>query len=406
MLWPERLPGPGIWRNDRINQKGVSAKLADHDNGKYVDINAAKNVVIKIGTRLLTDASGKLNLTYMENLVKVISEIKGKERHIAIVSSGAIGAGVGRLNMERRPVTIPEKQATAAVGQGLLIQHYERCFARYHLPVAQILLTRGDLVDRQRYVNARNTIHTLLRWGVIPVINENDSVSVEEIKFGDNDRLSSLVSSLIDADLLVILTDIDGLHDADPAAHEGSRLIPVVENITPEIKKCAGNTHDDLSTGGMITKIQAAQIAVKSGINMVIANGTDPGNLLRLFDGEKVGTLFMAKDHGLRQRQRWIAFGRVIEGELKIDGGARKALFSNGKSLLPVGIVEVKGDFARGDLVIVSDLKGKEIGRGLVNYSSAEIKKIMGHPSSMIDDLLGFCLEEEVIHRDNMVIKM
>lgn len=380
--------------------------MADHNIDKHVNINAARTVVIKIGTRLLTDASGNLDLPYMEKLVGVISAVKGKERNIAIVSSGAIGAGIGRLNMERRPVTIPEKQAAAAVGQGLLIQHYERCFARYHLPVAQILLTRGDLVDRQRYVNARNTIHTLLRWGVIPIINENDSVSVEEIKFGDNDRLSSLVSSLIDADLLIILTDIDGLYDADPAENEGSRLIPMVENITPEIKKYAGNTHDELSTGGMITKIQAAQIAVKSGINMVIANGTEPRNLVRLFDGEEVGTLFVARDHGLKQRQRWIAFGRVIEGELTIDEGARNALLSNGKSLLSVGIVEVKGDFVRGDLVIVSDLKGKEISRGLVNYGSTEIRKIMGQPSTMIDDVLGFYLEEEVIHRDNMVIKM
>jgi glutamate 5-kinase len=379
--------------------------LINRTDGRYGDINAAKTVVIKIGTRLLTDSTGKLNLPYIEKLIEVITAVKGKERNIIIVSSGAIGAGIGRMNMERRPVTIPEKQAAAAVGQGLLIQHYEKYFARYNLPVAQILLTREDLVSRQRYVNARNTIHTLLQWGVIPIINENDSVSAEEIKFGDNDRLSSLVSCLIDADLLIILTNIDGLYDADPARNDKSKLIPLVENITPEIKKCAGNTRDELATGGMITKIQAAQIAVKSGINMIIANGTDPQNLFRIFAGEEVGTLFVAKDHGLKQRQRWIAFGRVIKGELIIDDGARNALLANGKSLLPVGIVGVKGDFARGDLVIVSDLKGKEVSRGLVNYGSAEIKKIMSQPSSMINEVLGFYLEEEVIHRDNMVIK-
>lgn len=374
------------------------------DNNKHDRLIKAKTVVIKLGTRLLTDSTGKINFDYMENLIRVLSEIKNEDRNIIIVSSGAIGAGIGRMDMPRRPVTIPEKQAAAAVGQGLLIQYYEKYFARYKHIVAQILLTREDLISRRRYINACNTILTLIKWGVVPVINENDSVSAEEIKFGDNDRLSALVSGLVNAELLLILTDIDGLYDANPVHSSDAKLLPLVEEITPAIKQSAGNTNDDLATGGMITKIQAAEIAVNSGVNMVIANGKDPSNLFRIFRGEKVGTLFTAKDHFLSRRKRWIAYGLNIMGEVIIDEGARNALLTNGKSLLAIGVTDVKGDFHTGDLVIVKDAGGNEIGRGLVNYSSEEIRRIMKLPSSKISEVLGYQCEKEVIHRDDMAI--
>ncbi len=374
-------------------------------NDNFGRLTGSKTVVVKLGTRLLTDSTGKINFHYMEHLIKVLSHIKSQERDIILVSSGAIGAGMGRMNMSRRPVTIPEKQAAAAVGQGLLVQYYEKYFAHFNLVVAQILLTREDLISRKRYINVCNTILTLIKWGVIPVINENDSVSTEEIKFGDNDRLSALVAGLVNADLLIILTDIDGLYDANPSLDSNANLIPLVGEITPEIKQSAGNTNDDLATGGMITKVQAAEIAINSGVNMVIANGKDPQNLYRIFNGEKVGTLFTAKDHFLRRRKRWIAYGRIIRGEVTIDDGAKDALLTNGKSLLAIGITEVKGVFDKGELVLVTDSEGKEIGRGLVSYSSDEIDKIMKLPSSKIGEALGYDSEKEVIHRDNMVIE-
>ncbi len=368
-------------------------------------INEVRTTVIKLGTRLLTKENGQIDFAYMENLTKVLAELKKRKMDIILVSSGAIGAGIGRMKRARRPVTIPEKQAIAAVGQGLLIQYYEKYFSSYNLVVAQILLTRGDLTDRQRYINACNTIHTLLRWGVIPIINENDSVSVEEIQFGDNDHLSALVAGLVDADLLILLSDVDGLYDVNPASSPKAKLIPLVKEITPEIKSCAGKTSSETATGGMVTKVQAAEIAINSGINMIIANGSEPGNLVRIFNGESMGTLFLSKDHYLRQRKRWIAYGRVIKGEIIVDEGAKEALVSSKKSLLAVGITEVKGCFNKGDLVLIIDSTGNEIGRGLVNYSAEEIKKICQLPSSQIAEVLGYDFHEEVIHRDNMVIK-
>ncbi len=364
----------------------------------------AKTVVIKLGTTLLTKSTGELNFPYMEKLISVLSEFKKRNYHIILVSSGSIGAGIGRLKMSRKPTAIPEKQATAAVGQGLLVQYYEKYFAQFNLTVAQILLTREDLTNRQRYNNACNTIHTLLKWDVIPIINENDTVSIEEIKFGDNDHLSALVAGLVDADLLIILTDIDGLYDAHPSTNKDAKLIQRVEEITPEIKKCAGLTKSKVSTGGMMTKIQAAEIAINSGISMIIANGTDPHNLHRIFEGENIGTLFLPKSHSLRQRERWIAYGRIIGGEITIDEGAQKAIISEGKSLLSIGIKEVKGNFDRGDMVLITDSAGCEIARGLVNYSAKEIEKISQLPSSKISEVLGYEHHEEVVHRDNMVV--
>ncbi len=365
----------------------------------------AKTIVIKLGTTLLTKSTGELNFPYMEKLISVLSELKKRNYNIILVSSGSIGAGIGRLKMSHKPTVIPEKQAAAAVGQGLLVQYYEKYFAEFNLTVAQILLTREDLTSRQRYNNACNTIHTLLKWDVIPIINENDTVSIEEIKFGDNDHLSALVAGLVDAHLLIILTDIDGLYDAHPSTNKDAKLIQRVEEITPEIKECAGITNSKVSTGGMLTKIQAAEIAINSGVNMIIANGVDPNNLYRIFNGENIGTLFLPKSHSLRQRERWIAYGRIIRGEIAVDEGAQKAIVSEGKSLLSIGIKEVKGNFDRGDMVLITDSAGNEIARGLVNYSAKETEKISQLPSSKISEVLGYEYHEEVVHRDNMVVK-
>ena len=367
-------------------------------------ISGAKTTVVKLGTRLLTDSGGKLNISYMESLIKVLADLKLQGRNIIIVSSGAIGAGIGRLNMPRRPSAIPDKQAAAAVGQGLLLQYYEKFFSRDGIVVAQILLTRDDLVDRKRYINACNTILTLLKWGVVPIINENDSVSVEEIKFGDNDRLSSLVAGLVDAELLLLFTDIEGLYSGNPLLVPDAKMIDLVEEITPEIKEYAGNTKDDLATGGMITKIQAAEIAVNSGVDMIIADGRDPHNLYKIYNGENIGTLFVAKNRSLCRRKRWIAYGRLIEGELIIDDGAKDALINKGKSLLAIGVKAVQGTFAKGDMVIISDLEGNEVGRGLVNFTSSEVKKILMLPSPKIKEIIGEGCKEEIIHRDDMVL--
>ena len=362
-------------------------------------------VVVKVGTRLLAGPTGRLNRDYIESLVKQLTDLHRKGNEVILVSSGAIGAGMGRLGMERRPGSIPEKQAVAAVGQGLLVQTYEKLFSVHGLTVAQVLLTRMDLVNRRRYINARNTICCLLNWGVIPVINENDTVSVEEIKFGDNDQLSALVAGLIDARLLVILTNIDGFYSSNPRKDPGARLIPVVDEITPQLKSYAGLSGDDLATGGMITKLLAAEIATNSGIGVYIADGTAPDILGRIISGEQVGTYFIPQKHYLSHRKRWIAFGQVVKGSVTIDKGAERALCREGKSLLPVGVIEVDGSFETGDLISMLDMEGAELGRGLTNFSSSELTRIKKHSSSDISDILGEGDEpEEVIHRDNMVI--
>ena len=292
----------------------------------------AQRIVVKVGTRLLTHQTGQLNLAYIERLVRELADLKNQGRQVILVSSGAIGAGMGRLGLKRRPETIPELQAAAAVGQGVLIQLYEKFFLEYGQVVAQVLLTRADFAARSRYLNASNTILTLLRWGVVPIINENDTVSVQEIKFGDNDRLSALVAGLCDADLLVILTTVEGLYEADPRLSERARLIREVKAITPELKRCAGGAGDELSTGGMVTKLQAAEIAVNSGAGMFIACGRDPGVLNRILRGENPGTYFYPRNRYLNRRKRWIAFGRNVQGSVTVDDGAKEALCKGGRA--------------------------------------------------------------------------
>ncbi len=373
-------------------------------NSNKVSFPTPCRVVVKVGTRLLTHSTGKLNLGYMEKLARELSDLRNQGHEVILVSSGSIGAGRGRLNIMHKEVTIPEKQAIAAVGQGLLVQIYEKLFSEYGLIVGQILLTRTDLVSRKRYINACNTVLTLLKLGVVPIINENDSVSVEELKFGDNDRLSALVAGLSDAHLLVLLTDIDGLYTSNPRKDPEARLIPVVEKIDDKIKAGADKSHDDLATGGMVTKLQAAEIATNSGVGMYITGGSDPGVISRLIKGEHEGTYFRPQVHFLNRRKRWIAYGQVIKGWVTVDQGACNALCSSNKSLLPVGVVSVEGNFEAGDLVAVKDLNGEEIGRGLCNFSSQELARIMQRTSPEIADIIERPFAEEVIHKDNLVI--
>ena len=364
----------------------------------------AARIVVKVGTRLLTHDTGQLNLAFMDRFVRELADLKNQGRQIILVSSGAIGAGMGRLGMKRRPETIPEKQAAAAVGQGVLIQLYEKFFLEYGQIVAQVLLTRADFAGRGRYLNASNTLLTLLRWGVVPVINENDTVSVQEIRFGDNDRLSALVAGLCDADLLVILTTVEGLYESDPHLPGRPRLISEVKAITPDIKRCAAGTGDDLATGGMVTKLQAAEIAANSGVGMYIAGGKTHGVLNKILSGENPGTYFHPRKSFLNRRKRWIAYGRVVQGSVTVDDGAKSALCSDGKSLLPVGVLSVEGAFEKGALISVRDRRCREIGRGLCNFSSGELSLIKKHPSRHIVRLIGREAGAEVIHRDNLVV--
>ncbi|MGM0688207.1 MAG: glutamate 5-kinase [Bacillota bacterium] len=361
-------------------------------------------ITVKVGTRLLTHHTGKLNLGYMERLVRKLSDLRNEGHEVILVTSGSIGAGRGKLNIARKKITIPEKQAIAAVGQGLLLQIYEKLFSEYGLVVGQILLTRSDLVSRRRYINACNTVITLLKLGVIPIINENDSVSIEEIKFGDNDRLSALVAGLSDSNLLIVLTDVDGLFNANPSKNPDAKLIPFVDKIDKKIKDGAESSNDDLATGGMITKLQAAEIATMSGIPMYITNGSDPDVLSRIISGEHVGTYFNPQEHYLNRRKRWIAYGQIVKGKVSIDSGACDALSREGKSLLPVGVIAVEGSFSSGDLVAVVDLEGNELGRGLSNFSSEELALIQKKPSVEIAGIINRPCSEEVIHRDNLVI--
>lgn len=322
-----------------------------------------------------------------------------------LVTSGAIGAGVSRLGLAQRPKTIPEKQAAAAVGQGLLMQTYEKLFSEYGHTVAQVLLTREDIADRRRHLNARNTLLTLLQYGVIPIINENDTIAVDEIKFGDNDTLGALVTGLVNADLLILLSDVDGVYDADPRSVPEAQLVPLVTDLTDAIEAAAGGPGSSLGSGGMATKIQAAKVTMQSGAAMIIAHGARPSVIREILNGEPVGTLFTPHGRPLEMRKRWIAFFHTPHGELVIDDGARAALVEHGKSLLPIGVVDVLGRFEEGELVCVRDTQGHEVARGLVNYSSEQLAVVKGLGSRAIEERLGDKLHyAEVIHRDNLVL--
>lgn len=376
------------------------------ENVEHQEIfSKAQRIVVKVGTSTLTHKTGKLNLLQLENIVRQLADLCNQGKQVILVTSGAVGAGVEKLGLSGKPKTMPEKQAAAAVGQGVLLHMYEKLFAEYGQVVGQVLLTREDLADRKRYLNARHTFLTLLEFGVLPIVNENDTVAVEEIKLGDNDTLSALVASLVDADLLILLTDTDGLYDGNPRTNPSAKLIPIIEEITPEIERLAGGAGSALGTGGMATKLQAAKIAMNSGIPMVIAHGAKPGILRDIISGHFRGTLFVPGER-LQSRKRWIAFGSHIQGKLTVDAGAKKALLEDGSSLLPIGITAVEGDFEVGNVVSVVGPEGLEFARGIVNYASWEIEKIKGKNTNQISAILGYKDYDEVIHRDNFVIKL
>lgn len=361
-------------------------------------------MVVKIGTSSLTYPSGKLNLGRMEKLTRQIADLRNEGREVVLVSSGAIGAGLSKLGLTKRPKTIPRKQAVAAVGQGLLIHIYEKLFGEYGLTVAQVLLTRDDLIDRRRYLNARHALLTLLELGVIPIINENDTVAVEGIRFGDNDTLSALVAGLVDASLLVILSDVEGLYSSDPRIDPKAKLVPLVKGVDVSIEQAAGGAGSALGTGGMATKIKAARIAVQSGVPMLIAHSGRDGVLRAILAGEEIGTLFVPEAGRLASRKRWIAFSKEPVGAVVIDDGACKAILAHGGSLLPAGVIAVRGEFSEGDLIELVDRNGKRIGSGLTNFSSQELEMIKGRRSSEIERILGSRNYDEVVHRDNLIV--
>ncbi|MBA3035878.1 MAG: glutamate 5-kinase [Desulfobacterium sp.] len=366
-------------------------------------ITSSKRVVVKIGSNVLTQDHG-LNLKVIDSISRQISMLMDKKIEVILVSSGAMASGIKKIGLSKRPDEIPKRQAVAAVGQAGLIMEYEKAFERFDKKVAQILLTSDDLSNRKRYLNARNTIYTLLSWKVVPVINENDTVVVEEIKFGDNDNLAAMIALLLDADILITLTDIEGLYDKDPRNNPDAKLIPSVDSINKSIEKIASGIAGPLGTGGMFTKIMAAKKVTAAGIPMIIAKGEQPDILTRLFAGEQHGTFFVPKKERLSRKKCWIGYSLKPQGAVVIDDGAASAIINKGKSLLPGGITGVEGEFKEGAPVEFCNSKNEVLGMGLVNYSSADIKKIMGLKTSRIKEKLGHKPYDEVIHRDNLAL--
>lgn len=364
-------------------------------------------IVAKFGTSLLTGGTDRLNEPIMSAIVAQVAELHRRGAELVIVSSGAIAAGRDKLGLTRKIKGIPFKQVLAAVGQSRLMNVYEQLFSRHNITVAQALLTKADLADRAGYLNARNTLLALLELKVVGIVNENDVVAVDEIeeaKFGDNDNLSAMVANLIDADLLLILTDIGGLYTADPHRDPQACLIPQVERIDSEIERLVADTTGNLGTGGMATKIEAAKLATACGITVIIADGREPDILLRLAAGEAMGTHFSPLSSKLESRQRWMVSGLATRGKLVVDSGAAQALKTQKSSLLAAGIIQVEGEFQRGEIVNICDTEGMCFGCGITNYSSADIMAIKGSHSQKIADQLGYDYGSEVVHRNNLVV--
>ena len=363
-----------------------------------------RRVVVKLGTRLVTQQDHALNLKLIERLATDVAELRRTGIHVAVVSSGAVGAGMGRLGLKERPRRLSALQATAAVGQGLVMNAYKLAFRSRHIPVGQVLLTADDLDNRRRYVNARNTLDSLFRFGAVPILNENDSVAVEELQLsvGDNDRLSALVAHLVDADLLVILTDVDGLYSEDPDRHSDARLIARVEEVGPAMIERAGKAGSQVSLGGMRSKLEAAQSVTRGGRLAVIANGHKMG-LGQILAGMPSGTLFLAAREKLPGRKLWIANSRR-QGAVIVDDGAVEAIVKRGKSLLPSGIVKVVGAFEAGELIAVEDRRRLEVARGVVKYGSVEVQRILGKSTGEVVSILDVETGGEVVHRDDLVV--
>jgi glutamate 5-kinase len=367
-------------------------------------ISKVKKIVVKVGTAVLSDKAGFLDRNQIAKLSRQVVELRIKGYDVAIVSSGAIGAGIGELGLKARPKTLPELQAAASVGQGKLIAAYDECFKKQGHHAGQILLTREDFEDRKRYLNASNTIHALFKLKIIPVINENDTISTDEIAFGDNDALSALVTNLLRADLLIMLSSVDGLYAEPPSANKGAKVVPIVASVTDEIKKLAFDDKTERGVGGMETKLRAAAIVTNSGEAMIIANGREQDVLLKIMQGNGTGTLFLPVKQKLTSRKRWIGFSIRPKGRIFVDKGAAEALRKKGKSLLASGITTFEGNFARGDVVSILGQDRVEFARGLINYSSNEVKIIAGLNTQTIRKNLGSKPYDEVIHRDNMVL--
>jgi len=360
--------------------------------------------VVKVGSSLVTNQGQGLDQAAIARWAVQIAQLRTRKKEVVLVSSGAIAEGMQRLGWTRRPQAMHELQAAAAVGQMGLVQVYETCFREHGLHTAQVLLTHADLADRQRYLNARSTLRTLLALGVIPIINENDTVVTDEIKFGDNDTLGALVTNLIEADCLIILTDQAGLYTRDPREDASAELVRNAKAGAPELEDMCGKAGSHIAKGGMLTKVLAAKRAARSGAHTAIASGHEPEVLLRLAQGESIGTLLIAETMPIAARKQWLADHLQINGRLMLDAGAMRALVKDGKSLLPIGVKSIEGAFERGAVVACISPEGKELARGLVNYGASEARRILGRPSSEIASVLGYVDEPELIHRDNLVL--
>jgi len=363
-----------------------------------------KRFVIKIGSNILSGDLGGLDGGLIQNIAGHVSYISSMGHEVVIVSSGAVLAGLKKLGLKAKPKEIRLKQAAAAIGQSSLMWAYEKAFAEFDYKVAQILLTREDFSDRKKYINSKNTLTTLLSYRIIPVINENDTVTTDEIKFGDNDNLAALVSILIEAEELLILSDVDGLFEKDPRVYPKANLIPYVEEINSFIENISGETGSAIGTGGMYSKILAAKKATSHGIAVHIINGKKPELLRSILEGKAIGTFFKPSRVKISQRKGWIAYSSRAKGSVTLDNGAVRAITEQGKSLLPSGIAAVEGKFDVGDSVDCLDAGGKRVAKGLINYSSSDMKRIMGKRTTEIEKALGYKYSDEVIHRDNMVI--
>ena len=361
-------------------------------------------IVIKIGSNILTEASGGLNHKRIHSIAGDVSKACDSGHEIVIVSSGAIAAGMKKLGLKQKPVEIRLKQAAAAVGQSALMWAYEKSFETFRKKVAQVLLTREDFSGRVRYLNSKNTLVTLLSYGVIPVINENDTVATDEIRFGDNDQLAALVSGLIDAERLIILSDVEGLYSSDPSKNKDAMIISCIDSITPEVEASAGGAGSAVGTGGMYSKVLAAKKALSYGIKVNIISGRRKGLITSIIAGRQFGTEFSPCEKKISSRKGWIAYAIKPKGSLTIDDGAVSAVQKSGKSLLPSGIIRIEGMFDTGDAVYCTDEKGNRIAKGIVNYSAADIEKIKGKKTSEMERILGYKYSDEIIHRDNLVI--
>jgi glutamate 5-kinase len=367
-------------------------------------LRGTRRLVVKIGSQILSSGSG-IEEGRLRALVQELASLHDQKKEIVVVSSGAVAAGMSRLGWKERPKTIPEKQALAAVGQIKLMALYERYFSKFKKSVAQVLLIHEDLANRQRYLNAKHTFQMLLEASIIPIVNENDTVAVEEMKFGDNDHLSALAATLLGADLLVILSDVDGVYDRDPRIHGAARIIPLIQDIKQVKESIIDESRSVLGTGGIITKIGAAEEAAAAGIATVIASGLRPGTLTQVFDpDQEIGTLILPEENRLTHRKHWIAYNIKPAGDIVVDSGAYDALVHKKKSLLPSGLKEVRGAFGAGDCVRCLDIAEREFARGLVSYSAQELNRIKGLHTSNIEKVLGYKAYDEIIHRDDLVL--